>query len=46
VPFFVSGNPYCRGIVPNINHIADTLRAAHGGGHVHMLRPSRLSGLW
>ncbi|GAA2434550.1 cysteine hydrolase [Actinomadura vinacea] len=28
VPFFVSGNPYCRGIVPNISRIADALRAA------------------
>jgi len=30
VPFFVSGNPYCRGIVPNIGGIADSLRAAGG----------------
>src|SRR4051812_2825328 len=32
VPFFVSGNPYCRGIVPNIGRIADALRAAGGAG--------------
>jgi hypothetical protein len=38
VPFFVSGNPYCRGIVPNINHIADTLRAA--GGTVAWVLPA------
>ncbi|MFD8380603.1 hypothetical protein ACFV2X_18975 [Streptomyces sp. NPDC059679] len=30
VPFFVSRNPYCRGIVPNITRLADTLRAAGG----------------
>ncbi|WP_214324609.1 isochorismatase family cysteine hydrolase [Nonomuraea sediminis] len=30
VPFFVSDSPYCRGIVPNISRIADTLRAASG----------------
>ncbi|WP_214414247.1 isochorismatase family cysteine hydrolase [Sphaerisporangium fuscum] len=30
VPFFVSANPYCRGIVPNINSIAGALRAAGG----------------
>ncbi|MGW4633679.1 isochorismatase family protein [Nocardia sp. NPDC004415] len=30
VPFHVGANPYCRGIVPNINHLADTLRAVDG----------------
>ncbi|MFD8869134.1 isochorismatase family protein [Streptomyces sp. NPDC059590] len=30
VPFFVSENPYCRGIVPNIARLADALRAAGG----------------
>lgn len=30
VPFFVAGNPYCRGIVPNINRLAHGLRDAGG----------------
>lgn len=30
VPFFVTGNPYCRGIVPNIDRLAQVLRAAGG----------------
>lgn len=30
VPFFVSGNEYCLGIVPNISSIATTLRKAGG----------------
>lgn len=30
VTFFVSENPYCRGIVPNVNRIARALRAAGG----------------
>jgi nicotinamidase-related amidase len=38
VPFFVSGNPYCRGIVPNIDHIADALRGA--GGTVAWVLPA------
>ena len=38
VPFFVSGNPYCHGIVPNINHIAGALRAA--GGTVAWVLPA------
>jgi hypothetical protein len=38
VPFFVSGNPYCRGIVPNIDHIADALRVA--GGTVAWVLPA------
>ncbi|SES50370.1 hypothetical protein SAMN05216195_1201, partial [Lentzea flaviverrucosa] len=25
VPFFVADNPYCRGIVPNISRLAQTL---------------------
>jgi nicotinamidase-related amidase len=38
VPFFVSGNPYCRGIVPNIGRLADSLRAA--GGTVAWVLPA------
>lgn len=38
VPFFVSGNPYCRGVVPNIDHIADALRVA--GGTVAWVLPA------
>ncbi|MEV0666398.1 isochorismatase family protein [Actinomadura luteofluorescens] len=38
VPFFVSGNPYCRGIVPNIARLADALRAA--GGTVAWVLPA------
>jgi hypothetical protein len=30
VPFFVSENPYCRGIVPNIGRLADALRTMGG----------------
>jgi len=30
VPFFVDGNPYANGIVPNINTLATALRAAGG----------------
>lgn len=30
VPFFVAEGEYCRGIVPNISRIADTLREAGG----------------
>ncbi|MEU6350094.1 isochorismatase family cysteine hydrolase [Streptomyces sp. NPDC047072] len=30
VPFFVDANPYARGIVPNIQQLADRLRAASG----------------
>jgi len=30
VPFFVLENDYCRGIVPNINRLADSLRTAGG----------------
>jgi nicotinamidase-related amidase len=38
VPFFVAGSPYCRGIVPNINRLAETLRAA--GGTVAWVLPA------
>ncbi|WP_232384412.1 isochorismatase family cysteine hydrolase [Actinomadura violacea] len=38
VRFFVSDNPYCRGIVPNIGRIADALRAA--GGTVAWVLPA------
>jgi nicotinamidase-related amidase len=38
VPFFVSENPYCRGIVPNIGRIADALRVA--GGTVAWVLPA------
>ena len=38
VPFFVSDNPYCRGIVPNIGRLADALRAA--GGTVAWVLPA------
>ena len=30
IPFFVSENPYCRGIVPNIARLASMLRATGG----------------
>ncbi|WP_306358359.1 MULTISPECIES: isochorismatase family cysteine hydrolase [unclassified Nocardia] len=30
VPFHVADNAYCRGVVPNINRLAETLRAAGG----------------
>jgi nicotinamidase-related amidase len=30
IPFFVSQSAYCRGIVPNVVHLADGLRAAGG----------------
>ncbi|MEU5099374.1 isochorismatase family cysteine hydrolase [Streptomyces sp. NPDC020996] len=39
VPFFVDANPYCRGIVPNIQSLADRLRAA--GGTVAWVLPAR-----
>lgn len=39
VPFFVSENPYCAGIVPNIQQLAITLRSA--GGHVAWILPAR-----
>lgn len=38
VPFFVSQGGYCLGIVPNISHIARTLRKA--GGTVAWILPS------
>ncbi|MGI5422239.1 isochorismatase family protein [Actinomadura luteofluorescens] len=38
VPFFVSGNPYCRGIVPHIARLADALRGA--GGTVAWVLPA------
>jgi nicotinamidase-related amidase len=38
VPFFVLENPYCRGIVPNINRLADALRTA--GGTVAWVLPA------
>lgn len=38
VPFFVADNPYCRGIVPNIDRLADALRAA--GGTVAWVLPA------
>lgn len=37
VPFFVSENPYCRGIVPNISRLAGCLRSA--GGSVAWVLP-------
>ncbi|MEU9189188.1 isochorismatase family cysteine hydrolase [Streptomyces sp. NPDC048484] len=39
VPFFVEANPYARGIVPNIRHLADRLRSA--GGAVAWVLPAR-----
>ena len=41
VPFFVDENPYCRGIVPNISRLADTLRGV--GGHVAWVLPAVLT---
>ena len=38
VPFFLLDNPYCRGIVPNINLLAGALRAA--GGTVAWILPA------
>lgn len=38
VPFFVSANPYCRGIVPDIRRLAGALRAA--GGTVAWVLPA------
>ncbi|MCR3750498.1 isochorismatase family protein [Lentzea californiensis] len=38
VPFFVADNPYCRGIVPNISRLAQTLRTA--GGTVAWVLPA------
>lgn len=37
VPFFVVENPYCRGIVPNVNRLASALR--HAGGTVAWVVP-------
>ena len=37
IPFFVDHNPYCRGVVPNINRLAGAVRAA--GGHVAWVVP-------
>ncbi|MFG2495539.1 isochorismatase family protein [Streptomyces caniferus] len=39
VPFFVDANPYARGIAPNIQQLADRLRAA--GGTVAWVLPAR-----
>ncbi|MFJ8750517.1 isochorismatase family protein [Streptomyces sp. NPDC102441] len=39
VPFFVDANPYTRGIVPNIQRLADRLRSA--GGTVAWVLPAR-----
>ncbi|MCX4821573.1 cysteine hydrolase [Streptomyces sp. NBC_01142] len=39
VPFFVDANPYARGIVPNIQRLADRLRSA--GGTVAWVLPAR-----
>lgn len=39
VPFFVDANPYARGIVPNIQQLADQLRAV--GGMVAWVLPAR-----
>jgi nicotinamidase-related amidase len=38
VPFFSNQNPYCRGIIPAINRLADALRVA--GGVVAWVLPS------
>ncbi len=38
VPFFVTANPYCRGIVPNIALLANALRTA--GGTVAWVLPT------
>ena len=38
IPFFVSENPYCRGIVPYINLLADSLCAV--GGTVAWILPA------
>lgn len=38
VPFFADENPYCRGVIPNINRLAGSLRAA--GGSVAWVLPS------
>lgn len=38
VPFFVDENPYAAGIIPNVNRIADALRAA--GGSVAWVVPA------
>ncbi|MFE0015425.1 isochorismatase family protein [Mesorhizobium sp. NPDC059054] len=38
VPFFVAQSSYCRGIIPNINQLADALRAE--GGCVAWVLPS------
>ncbi|MBF6059247.1 cysteine hydrolase [Nocardia terpenica] len=38
VPLHVAENPYCRGIVPNINRLADALRG--GGGTIAWVLPS------
>ncbi len=39
VPFFVGANPYARGIVPNIQSLANSLRSA--GGTVAWVLPAR-----
>ncbi len=39
VSFFVDANPYARGVVPNIQHLADRLRTA--GGTVAWVLPGR-----
>ncbi|MFE9138028.1 isochorismatase family protein [Streptomyces sp. NPDC007355] len=39
VPFFVDANPYARGIAPNIQQLADRLRAV--GGTVAWVLPAR-----
>ncbi|MFF3014834.1 isochorismatase family protein [Streptomyces sp. NPDC057939] len=40
VPFFVDANPYARGIVPNIQRLAQRLRSA--GGTVAWILPARV----
>ncbi|WP_445270281.1 cysteine hydrolase family protein [Streptomyces sp. DSM 41634] len=40
VPFFVGANPYARGIVPNIQRLAQRLRSA--GGTVVWVLPARV----
>lgn len=38
VPFFITQNPYCRGIVPNIHVLAEAMRQS--GGHVAWVLPA------
>jgi len=38
VPFFVDANPFARGVVPNINRLAEAIRAA--GGSVAWVLPA------